>query len=332
MGLPWYEKYIFQNRTVKKYIGHYLGITFLIFILIPVILTLLRITSFVRFYQWMSLGTILIVVIVVIPIIIFSLLIGLINPNWMRMKSRNQVLRLSGIAFGIAISFLIIFSCLSGLLVLTGAGLGPSGLKHIQNIFFGGSVLLFLISLFAGFLLNKRLSEKKLISAIWGLGIVSSLFVIFGGLSIPNVDPRVFDVASRVCDGEVFEGAAEYSDSSPHPMIIGNNYEWTNLLPRNWWPESIDEVELVACLGDEYDEFISRCGYEMGYVFSRFQYYREIRLVRPRSGQTIASDVLAGGEPPACPSSMTDGDKEKHGSHVGSAKVINWIKENIPSQ
>jgi hypothetical protein len=237
-----------------------------------------------------------------------------------------------GIAIIIDIGFLGLAGCLSSLLLgTTGTGIIEDPLiKPLLSI--GASLFLYIFVLLIGFLLQRRFETRKIIIIIWSLGIIATIFMTLGGFMLPHVIGEIVDVASSVCEGEGIEEAAEYSGSGPHLVVVGNMYEWTNRLPETWLPESTNELELVACLDEEQEELIQTCQYGMGSSWRRFQYKRRIRLLEAKTGEIVAADILMGGVPPQCPSSIISGDNQKYGSHVGYYPLQNWLSDFITSQ
>lgn len=140
--------------------------------------------------------------------------------------------------------------------------------------------------------------------------------------------------AEQACVGKGIEEAATYVGTGPHPVVVCGHWTYgdTNRFPESWWPESINDLELVACLGEEQEELIETCTYTNGPPLRRYQYKREIRLVEAKTGNIIASYILKGSVPDKCPSATTKKDVERHGSDVGFNEVRNWLIDFVTSQ
>jgi hypothetical protein len=307
-------------------IAHWVAVGSVIFLWVPLGLSLTaKTTGLAKVYQWI-LTCIQIIGLVLLPFLVLGLVAGLINPTWVRFKTRKQVLSTLGVATIVtlpALGFLSIFSIYS-----------PS-LKPILLI--GTSLLLYMGSLIIGYYYLKRFKNKKLFAAIeiWSISIIAAIPLALGSLLIPHLGHEIIDSASKVCNGEIIDNAAEYTNEGPHPVIVGNlgnfNYEETNSLPDTWLPESMDELELVACPDEEHEELLQSCQYEMGSTLRRYQYKREVKLVEAKTGKIVAEDILEGSVPRPCPSSMVSGDKQRYGSHA-LGQLKDWLDEFVTSE
>jgi hypothetical protein len=118
-----------------------------------------------------------------------------------------------------------------------------------------------------------------------------------------GVDEKVIGACEPICRGETVPGAAAYAGPGPHLIVLldtqGQEHAWTNELPREWWPATVEEVQLIAVIGSEEEVVIEVCPYD-GPDITRFRYQRSIRLVEATTGIEVGSAVLAGSDPREC--------------------------------
>jgi hypothetical protein len=73
----------------------------------------------------------------------------------------------------------------------------------------------------------------------------------------------VREALSSVCNGIGVERAKAYEPykecSAPHPIVLmdeaGNEHEWSDDIPDEWRPTSVEDTELVLCAGPEIQSF-----------------------------------------------------------------------------
>jgi len=168
------------------------------------------------------------------------------------------------------------------------------------------------------------------------VGVVLFVICVVGGVLLPSPKPdqEILDAMSEVCQGKGVEEAAAYIPGpGPHAIVVldasGSRHAWTNMLPYDWWPKSINATELVACLDEEQEEFVDICEYSGGQTIRRYQYTIPIRLVAARSGETIATGVIMGEPPRACRIMELVDTTEIHGSHVTHNEVEQWLRKFV---
>lgn len=171
------------------------------------------------------------------------------------------------------------------------------------------------------------------------VGVVLFIIWVVGGVLLalftsPKPDQEILDAVSEVCEGRGVEEAAAYNPGpGPHAIVLldalGSRHTWTNLLPYEWWPKSINTTELVACLGEEQRELVDICEYSGGQTIRRYQYAIPIRLMAARSGETIATGVIMGELPRACKIMELVNTTEIHGPHVTHDEVEQWLRQFV---
>lgn len=171
---------------------------------------------------------------------------------------------------------------------------------------------------------------------VFGLGIVLLCICVAGGLFLPSPRPsqEILETMSAVCGGKSVEEAGAFNPGpGPHAIVLldasGNEHPWNELLPYEWWPQSVNETELVACLQEEQLEFVDTCEYSGGHIVKRYQYTTPIRLMAARTGENIASGVVTGEPPRACKLLEMEITTEIHGDHVKDEDVEQWLQEFV---
>ncbi len=135
--------------------------------------------------------------------------------------------------------------------------------------------------------------------------VIGSIFFVgnFGRAS-----SAVDEAAIKICNGVAVTEAAVYNQgTSLSPLALLNirtQRGWNAAdYPANWLPNSVDEMQLVACIEDDW-HILESCKYSGGKnILRREQIYRTVRVVQAASGETLDSFTLTGGVPRACGSS-----------------------------
>jgi hypothetical protein len=132
-----------------------------------------------------------------------------------------------------------------------------------------------------------------------------------------------------VCSGQGIAEAAAYQGDGPHLLVLissdGESHAWSGRLPDSWDPDSVGEVELVACVYPEGERSIEVCRYD-GPDITRYRHEMEIRLLAAQTGRPVASTVLSGNDPRAC-RLMEDHDLVRlEGTHVSYDDVEAWLR------
>lgn len=119
-----------------------------------------------------------------------------------------------------------------------------------------------------------------------------------------NTDDGLDSVRSAlasVCNGVGVERAKPYepnkSCSAPHRVVLmdeaGNEHEWSNKIPSSWRPTSVEDTELVLCVGSETKYISDTCSYNIGPKITAYSYYRMVTVREAKTG-TILDQVKAG--------------------------------------
>ena len=139
--------------------------------------------------------------------------------------------------------------------------------------------------------------------------------------------------AARACAGTPVEGSAEYTGAA-HPLEIiygpaqgSITDEQASVTTRAGElaavPDTLDAVQLVACIGDQVETRLGSCSYSLGVTFTRFSYSRDVAVYVARTGQLLNQMTVTGSDPAHCPESKTVGEDAAHGGNV------NWDDGHI---
>ncbi len=182
----------------------------------------------------------------------------------------------------------------------------------------------------------KRRSKRLWVVLVIA-GVVLLFICVIGGVFLPKPKPDqdIIDAMAIVCGGKGVSRAAAYSPgSSPQKIVLldesGDRHTWTDLLPYEWWPKTIEEAQLVACLGGEQEQSVDTCEYSGGQVVERYQYSMPIRLVAASTGETIGTGTVGGESPRACQLLELVDTKEIYGAHVTHQDVEQWLYDQLP--
>ena len=151
----------------------------------------------------------------------------------------------------------------------------------------------------------------------------------------PKPDQDIIEAMAIVCEGKGVSGAATYSPGSRSYTIVlldasGGRHPWVEMMPYEWWPKTIAETQLVACLGEEQAQYVDTCEYSGGQIVERYQYSMPIRLVAASTGETVVMNAVRGEPPRACQLLELADTKEIHGAHVTHQDVEQWLLDQLP--
>jgi len=123
-------------------------------------------------------------------------------------------------------------------------------------------------------------------------------------------------------------------DQNIHPVVIANDDGtldriWSSALPYEWWPHTLEDLQIVVCLGPEVEADIETCLYTKGTQITRYQMERSIRLLEAHSGREIASGVVNGIPARRCEEVESQGMQKFRGQAVTVEDVQTWIQPYI---
>lgn len=149
---------------------------------------------------------------------------------------------------------------------------------------------------------------------------------------------KIIGECAPSCDGVALPHAASYVGSGPHPIVLmgsdGTEHEWSEMLPEEWWPDRVEDVQLVAIVGPETEVVLEECLYQGAPSIVRYRFERSIRIVEASTGMTIDSAVLLGTEPRECRMQEPWNLVRLEGDPVEYEQVEEWLEpfvtQNIP--
>jgi len=145
-------------------------------------------------------------------------------------------------------------------------------------------------------------------------------------------DLAIVNEVSQVCKGNGLSQAAPYTGGPGlHPIVLldesgGINKAWTNSLPHNWLPESLNSIELVACVKwPQRKKLIETCRYQFAASIERYRYEVKVRLIAAQTGKTLGTVTLTGASPRNCQQTERRGTTTLEGDHVSFQQVKKWL-------
>jgi hypothetical protein len=146
---------------------------------------------------------------------------------------------------------------------------------------------------------------------LWIVFLITLLVsgLIFLGMYLPlknSIKPGFFtDTSDKLfapaCKGQPVKGVSDYQPlHGSHPIVIlQNDRSSLRRIPDEWMPKSLEEIELVACVGKEEKVLMETCHYESGGKVKRYQYQVTIQLVAASTGQVL-KNIKVQGSPEYC--------------------------------
>lgn len=154
--------------------------------------------------------------------------------------------------------------------------------------------------------------------------------------SKPIQDNAFWEAVNLACNGIGIHNAKSYTDEPGiHAISPKNMYGSADLysvMPYSWFPKSIEDLELVACITDEHYDLVQHCQYEGGLLAFRYQHKISAFLVQARTGEILATTEFFGGLPQKCPRALSwDPTKgfsknEFYGPNVKIKEILEWIE------
>lgn len=229
----------------------------------------------------------------------------------------------------------------------------------------GGGILMLAAILALLALINLELLEKSLsgmqilvtgsLVAILGMGVTSFLAYRGAGDACPRFDMvedlKVFcqvetsglnfsnlSVAYAAEDQPGLNSSALAWIKAPGNLILtasrvvvlgeqGQAIAWTETARKEWQPDSLEEINLVVCVGTPVKERIEVCQYGGGINLGRFRQTLPVRLVLAPTGETIAAGVLSADPAPCQPMGIQN--LLRLTGKVSFAELKAWIEQAL---
>lgn len=143
---------------------------------------------------------------------------------------------------------------------------------------------------------------------------------------------RLEESLAVVCQGQAVAEAASYTGGGPHPIVLlsssGGHHSWSSQLDDTWLPESVSEVQLVACVGEQVEHSIEVCPYN-GPDITRYVYQVSVQIVAAQTGVTVATETIAGDRPRECRQTEDYDLTRLEGSDVSYGDVQSWMSAYV---
>lgn len=219
-------------------------------------------------------------------------------------------------------------------------GLGNVGITILMWLFgmLGALFLIIFVIIIVYFIFISKIrnnSSKYGIGFLFGVVVIISVYgpLFYHEWALSHVLINDFSQAAiNACQGKGTNNAAIYDKEQNiiHPIIIINNsqnysYIDINKYPKNWFPKSINELQLVACLGKPYSEKVGGCDYSLGGHVDIYQKFQEINIVSAYSGKSIKRYRVFG-HASGCPSSKSPVDNS---SNIASDITVEIILNSL---
>jgi hypothetical protein len=219
---------------------------------------------------------------------------------------------------------------------------------------FGGGQIIYIL-LFSAFWygigLNSLVSNKKKSPtnrsdagcAVFLVCTTLLAVIILLALGVPALADRLFPprlalgtdmmkAAEQACKGFPVPAAAGYPGSTGlHPLVLANPsggwHSLTNKMPKAWKPNSVKDLQLVACASEVKKLEYEVCNYSSAGEFKRYQEMINIRIVAAKTGALVEEQEVLGAIPSKCPSTISSsGTHSSVGSVNVSAALVKFVK------
>ncbi len=164
-----------------------------------------------------------------------------------------------------------------------------------------------------------------------------------------HYDQLNYTTLKKVCRGVGVPGAGNYNRSipGPHPVMLSYTSayfnppsgsaptrDWWERLPNHWYydhKESISNIELVACVSDDYDIIVGGpCAYNIGSDIYFAKHARDIVLRNARTAQVVARKTFEGSSPALnCPQTAPISQTREYGGYYSYEQVQGWLNPYV---
>ncbi len=186
--------------------------------------------------------------------------------------------------------------------------------------------------------LVNLIRNLKLYSAILSFMVLLSSCIIAKDADFMGdlYTPSIMEKFSGVCSGGANVNAANYKGHDKiHPIVLlntfGDLHEWSDDLPDDWWANSENEIELVACLSAQTLVRVETCTYILTSftTINRNVWQVSAKLSEARTGKILASKTFQGSSPRPCGKEERTSTMEINGEYVPFGDVINWLEDFV---
>jgi hypothetical protein len=257
-------------------------------------------------------------------------ILALVKPDWFGLEDAKQTLKRFAIFLGVGFVAICLILYFIGTRLSLPDLSSTAGLIMLITMFL--VITTILLSWILPFLSNRSQRTQNLLMI--GVGLVTFTGMMTSGLAQNTIPTKILDAAYTVCQGQSIPEAAVYGAADGKQKVVvlydkGDSYTWESLMPGDTWPESLEDLTMVACLGEETSKDIQTCAYVGGPSITRYQYQRPIRLINAKTGEVIASGIVKAKKPGACPQSADRDKTTIRGPRVDKGNINQWLKEYI---
>ncbi len=146
-----------------------------------------------------------------------------------------------------------------------------------------------------------------------------------------------------VVEGQGIPEAGEYRpvELGPRKLIIlttsGMLHEWNSLVPTDWLPLSVEEVELVVLVGIEREIALGTQRYTLpgggeAPSITRYRFETDVEVREARTGGLLWNGTLRGSLPRPFPQTAPVGLTRLEGTHVDYSQLEAFLCPKIPGQ
>jgi hypothetical protein len=161
-----------------------------------------------------------------------------------------------------------------------------------------------------------------------------------------SVNNNVISAASQLCSkGTPIQEATSYASSdlteSLHPIVLANEAGgwniWTNDLPISWQPRSVQNIQLVACVGAKKVVVLRTCEFSGGATLEMDYQTLDIRLLEAKTGVLIRTVRVSsqGNFLSGCPDSIQVGSLGEHKkdiSEINKTQIIDALSQYVENK
>jgi uncharacterized protein YjbI with pentapeptide repeats len=136
----------------------------------------------------------------------------------------------------------------------------------------------------------------------------------------------------QVCEGIGVKNAALYDSDQGATSIIaitdkGEKYRNSGYFPQNWWPASVSNAELVACVEGPYNVTIETFTYDDGTIIKRISRLVDISIFIASTGEQLEKITLEGSPQNHCPQVVPATSDEYEYEYYGDAPTGSQVIE-----
>jgi len=171
--------------------------------------------------------------------------------------------------------------------------------------------------------------------AILGAAIGLGALVSGSACSCENaMDREILNGLSAVCQGQGVARAADFDpESDTSPIVIlnleGKKHSWTNKVPEEWRPLTVEHTELVACIGKNEEKLVQDCDYNIGPNVKRYEFHVDLYLREAKTAREVSSVNLSGSTPDKCKQSERVEKTRISGSKVSFGQARDWLERYV---